>query len=147
MGLEPLPAKPEDRLITVNTIKVPAGVDWAAVVKNAMDKYQVSQSVGESVIIAALMAGWQINARLSGWSRAGWSRLRRLVSQRVTLGTPTAEVSWKEYQCAVYLYEAPPLFAPSRLRLASRRCEVFCCLLHSVPSYDLQAYENEVNSG
>jgi hypothetical protein len=33
--LSPLP---QNRLITVNTIKVPQGVDWAAVVKNAMDK-------------------------------------------------------------------------------------------------------------
>lgn len=38
MGLSPFVEDPAERLITVNTIKVPAGVDWAAVVKNAMDK-------------------------------------------------------------------------------------------------------------
>jgi alanine-glyoxylate transaminase/serine-glyoxylate transaminase/serine-pyruvate transaminase len=35
-----------DRLITVNTIKVPEGVDWAAVVKNAMDKYSLEIAGG-----------------------------------------------------------------------------------------------------
>lgn len=34
------------RLITVNTIKVPEGVDWAAVVKNAMDKYNLEIAGG-----------------------------------------------------------------------------------------------------
>ncbi|GBF94809.1 hypothetical protein Rsub_07981 [Raphidocelis subcapitata] len=33
-------------LITVNTIKVPAGVDWAAVVKNAMDRYSLEIAGG-----------------------------------------------------------------------------------------------------
>jgi hypothetical protein len=31
----------QDRLITVNTIKVPEGIDWAALIKNAMDEYNV----------------------------------------------------------------------------------------------------------
>jgi alanine-glyoxylate transaminase/serine-glyoxylate transaminase/serine-pyruvate transaminase len=34
------------RLITVNTIKVPEGVDWAKVVKNAMDKYNLEIAGG-----------------------------------------------------------------------------------------------------
>ena len=46
MGLEPFVEKDADRLATVNTIKVPAGVDWAAVIKNAMDKYGVEISGG-----------------------------------------------------------------------------------------------------
>lgn len=46
MGLEPFVEKEADRLATVNTIKVPAGVDWAAVIKNAMDKYSVEISGG-----------------------------------------------------------------------------------------------------
>ena len=41
MGLEPFVEKEADRLITVNTIKVPAGIDWAALIKNAMDVYNV----------------------------------------------------------------------------------------------------------
>ncbi len=36
----------DHRLITVNTIKVPQGVDWAAVVKNAMDKYSLEIAGG-----------------------------------------------------------------------------------------------------
>jgi alanine-glyoxylate transaminase/serine-glyoxylate transaminase/serine-pyruvate transaminase len=46
MGLEPFVEKEQDRLITVNTIKVPEGVDFAAVIKNAMDKYQVELAGG-----------------------------------------------------------------------------------------------------
>lgn len=46
MGLQSFVEKDEDRLITVNTIKVPEGVDWAAVVKNAMDKYSLEIAGG-----------------------------------------------------------------------------------------------------
>lgn len=46
MGLEPFVEDPKDRLCTVNTIKVPTGVDWAAVCKNAMDKYDVEIAGG-----------------------------------------------------------------------------------------------------
>jgi alanine-glyoxylate transaminase / serine-glyoxylate transaminase / serine-pyruvate transaminase len=46
LGLEPFVEDPKDRLVTVNTIKVPAGVDWAAVVKNAMDKFNVEIAGG-----------------------------------------------------------------------------------------------------
>ncbi|KAI8464731.1 MAG: alanine-glyoxylate transaminase [Monoraphidium minutum] len=46
LGLQPFVEKDQDRLITVNTIKVPAGVDWAAVVKNAMDKYYLEIAGG-----------------------------------------------------------------------------------------------------
>ena len=42
----PLAANPIHRLITVNTIKIPEGVDWAAVVKNAMDKYNLEIAGG-----------------------------------------------------------------------------------------------------
>jgi alanine-glyoxylate transaminase/serine-glyoxylate transaminase/serine-pyruvate transaminase len=70
LGLKPFVEKPEHRLITVNTIKcvwggalacmhlppelgcsllclrVPEGVDWAALVKRAMDKYQLEIAGG-----------------------------------------------------------------------------------------------------
>lgn len=46
MGLKPFVEDPKDRLCTVNTIKVPEGVDWAAVCKNAMDKYEVEIAGG-----------------------------------------------------------------------------------------------------
>ena len=46
MGLKSYVAKDEDRLATVNTIKVPEGVDWAALIKNAMDTYQVEIAGG-----------------------------------------------------------------------------------------------------
>lgn len=46
LGLKPFVEKPEDRLVTVNTIKVPEGIDWAAVSKNAMDKFNVEIAGG-----------------------------------------------------------------------------------------------------
>lgn len=46
MGLKSYVEKDQDRLITVNTIKVPEGVDWAALCKNAMDKYSVEIAGG-----------------------------------------------------------------------------------------------------
>eukprot|EP00798_Chlamydomonas_sp_ICE-L_P006579 gene6579-3231_t len=46
LGLKPFVEKAEDRLITVNTIKVPEGVDFAALIKNAMDKYNVEIAGG-----------------------------------------------------------------------------------------------------
>lgn len=46
MGLEPFVEKEQDRLITVNTIKVPEGIDWAALIKNAMDIYDVEIAGG-----------------------------------------------------------------------------------------------------
>lgn len=46
LGLKPFVENEQDRLITVNTIKVPEGVDWAAVVKNAMDKFNLEIAGG-----------------------------------------------------------------------------------------------------
>ncbi|KAF8062065.1 Agxt [Scenedesmus sp. PABB004] len=46
LGLKPFVENDADRLITVNTIKIPDGVDWAAVVKNAMDKYNLEIAGG-----------------------------------------------------------------------------------------------------
>lgn len=46
IGLQPFVEKEDDRLITVNTIKVPEGVDWAAAIKHAMDKYSVEIAGG-----------------------------------------------------------------------------------------------------
>lgn len=46
MGLKSYVEKDEDRLATVNTIKVPEGVDWAALIKNAMDTYSVEIAGG-----------------------------------------------------------------------------------------------------
>jgi alanine-glyoxylate transaminase/serine-glyoxylate transaminase/serine-pyruvate transaminase len=46
MGLEPYVENPDERLVTVNTIKVPEGVDFMAVIKNAMDVYNVEISGG-----------------------------------------------------------------------------------------------------
>jgi alanine-glyoxylate transaminase/serine-glyoxylate transaminase/serine-pyruvate transaminase len=46
LGLQPFVEDPAERLITVNTIKVPQGVDWAGVVKNAMDKYSLEIAGG-----------------------------------------------------------------------------------------------------
>lgn len=46
LGLEPFVEDPKDRLPTVNTIKVPAGVDWAALSKHALERYNVEVSGG-----------------------------------------------------------------------------------------------------
>lgn len=46
MGLKPFVENPNDRLVTVNTIKVPKDVDAAALIKNAMDTYSVEISGG-----------------------------------------------------------------------------------------------------
>ncbi|KAG2495109.1 hypothetical protein HYH03_006719 [Edaphochlamys debaryana] len=46
LGLKPFVEKEEHRLITVNTIKVPEGVDWAKVVKHAMDEYSLEIAGG-----------------------------------------------------------------------------------------------------
>ncbi|GFR47564.1 hypothetical protein Agub_g9289 [Astrephomene gubernaculifera] len=46
LGLKPFVEKEEDRLITVNTIKVPEGVDWAALTKHAMDTYSLEIAGG-----------------------------------------------------------------------------------------------------
>ena len=40
IGLEPFVENPENRLATVNTIKVPEGVDWAKLNAYVMDKYR-----------------------------------------------------------------------------------------------------------
>ncbi|DBB13735.1 hypothetical protein WJX82_008959 [Trebouxia sp. C0006] len=46
MGLKSFVENDSERLITVNTITVPEGLDWAAVIKNAMDKYSLEISGG-----------------------------------------------------------------------------------------------------
>lgn len=46
MGLHLFVAKPEDRLPTVTTIKVPEGLDWKAVTKNAMEKFDIEIAGG-----------------------------------------------------------------------------------------------------
>ncbi|KFM28006.1 Serine-pyruvate aminotransferase, mitochondrial [Auxenochlorella protothecoides] len=46
LGLEHFVPAPEDRLVTVNTIKVPEGVDWAALCKFAMERYAVEIAGG-----------------------------------------------------------------------------------------------------
>ncbi len=57
LGLEPFVANPEDRLVTINTIKVPQGVDWAAVVKHGMDKYGVEIAGGLGPTVGAV---WRV---------------------------------------------------------------------------------------
>eukprot|EP00878_Enallax_costatus_P009509 GHUV01009937.1.p1 GENE.GHUV01009937.1~~GHUV01009937.1.p1 ORF type:complete len:239 (+),score=43.89 GHUV01009937.1:264-980(+) len=46
LGLEPYVTNLTDRLVTVNTIKVPEGVDWAAVSADAMSEYSVEIAGG-----------------------------------------------------------------------------------------------------
>lgn len=46
LGLKPFVEDAKDRLATVNTIKVPEGVDWAKLVANAMDNYRVEIAGG-----------------------------------------------------------------------------------------------------
>lgn len=46
MGCKPFVEDPKDRLATVNTIVLPEGTDAMALIKNAMDKYNVEISGG-----------------------------------------------------------------------------------------------------
>ena len=46
LGLEPYVVEEEDRLITVNTIRVPKGVDGPKLIKFAMDKFSLEISAG-----------------------------------------------------------------------------------------------------
>lgn len=46
LGLEPFVEKDQDRLITVNTVKVPQGVDFAKLIKHAMDTYALEIAGG-----------------------------------------------------------------------------------------------------
>lgn len=46
MGLEMFVPVPEDRMSTVNAVKVPKGVDWKKVAKYAMDTYLMEISGG-----------------------------------------------------------------------------------------------------
>lgn len=66
MGLEMFVPEVKNRMSTVNTVKVPPGVDWKKVSKYAMDKYlmEVSGGLGptaEQVFRVGLMGD---NARL-----------------------------------------------------------------------------------
>lgn len=51
------------RLITVNTIKVPEGVDWAALVKNAMDKFNLEIAGGLGPTMGKV---WRVSAGTQG---------------------------------------------------------------------------------
>ena len=46
LGLEPYVTDPNDRLITVNTIRVPEGIDGPKLIKFAMDKFSLEISAG-----------------------------------------------------------------------------------------------------
>ena len=47
IGLEPYVQNPEDRLITVNTIRVPTNIDAVKLIKFAMDKFSLEISAGD----------------------------------------------------------------------------------------------------
>lgn len=46
IGLEPYVQDPADRLITVNTIRTPEGIDAVKLIKFAMDKFSLEISAG-----------------------------------------------------------------------------------------------------
>lgn len=46
LGLEPHVRDPNERLVTVNTIRVPEGVDWAALVAHALQRYDLEIAGG-----------------------------------------------------------------------------------------------------
>lgn len=52
IGLEPYVLDPADRLITVNTIRVPKGIDAVKLIKFAMDKFSLEISAGMRHIAA-----------------------------------------------------------------------------------------------
>ncbi len=73
----PQPTAPQPRLITVNTIKVPQGVDWAALSAFAMANYSVEISGG-----LGPSAG---KVRWFGWSLFvfGWSMNHHMLSLHI----------------------------------------------------------------
>lgn len=88
MGLESYVEKDQDRLITVNTIKVPQGIDWAALIKNAMDTYnlEIAGGLGPSagkVWRVGIMGYNATNANVDlvllafkdGLKKQGWKKL------------------------------------------------------------------------
>jgi hypothetical protein len=76
-----VPAPPCCRLVTVNTIKVPEGVDWAAVCKDAMDTYSVEiagglgQTVGKVWRIGVMGVSSDECGRVVMWSCASAQQL------------------------------------------------------------------------
>jgi len=68
LGLEPFVENAAERLITVNTIKVPRGVDCAALSAFAMERYsvEISGGLGPS---AGKVRGWGFGVGVGGW---GW---------------------------------------------------------------------------
>ncbi|KAF8067361.1 hypothetical protein HT031_002409 [Scenedesmus sp. PABB004] len=89
LGLEPFVPDAKDRLVTVNTIKVPAGVDWAAVCTDAMATYSVEiagglgPSVGKvwrigimganakPVAVESVLTAFRGALKKQGWAGAG----------------------------------------------------------------------------
>ena len=76
MGLEPFVEKEADRLATVNTIKVPPGVDWAALIKHAMDKYsvEIAGGLGPSAgkVWRVGIMGFNATGAIQGRGVQGW---------------------------------------------------------------------------
>ena len=112
MGLEPYVANPEHRLVTVNTIKVPAGVDWAALCKNAMDKYNVEIAGGlgptaGKIFRVGLMGGWWVEGvgvgavEGGGGEGGGWG----MPSERPSNGTGGGST----FTCALEVSSCPHL--------------------------------------
>ena len=62
LGLQPFVEDPKDRLATVNTIRVPAGVDWAALTAHAMQRYNVEISGGLGPIAGQV---WRVGLMVS----------------------------------------------------------------------------------
>lgn len=56
-------------MITVNTIKVPEGVDWAAVVKNAMDKFNLEIAGGLGPTAGKV---WRVSVTQDSQSTTDW---------------------------------------------------------------------------
>lgn len=54
IGLEPYVQDPTDRLITVNTIRVPKDIDAVKLIKFAMDKFSLEISAGQSCLLGHL---------------------------------------------------------------------------------------------
>ena len=64
IGLEPYVQDPEDRLITVNTIRVPKDIEAVKLIKFAMDKFSLEISAGEAH--AHFSASFCIDAAAAG---------------------------------------------------------------------------------
>ena len=70
IGLEPYVTDPADRLITVNTIRVPKGIDAVKLITFAMTKFSLEISAG---VGSAQTVSWLVCVYVTCWTHCLYS--------------------------------------------------------------------------